>query len=262
MSRARARKIHAQTVEGRRAVLEALRVGRDITRIMMAEGIEFGPQLSEVVVLADQQSIAVDAVSKRELDRVSHTAKHQGVIAVVADPRYSSIEDMIHLADERGEPPLVVVLDGVQDPHNFGAVARTANAAGAHGVIIPERRSASVSPGAIRASAGALEHVLVAREPSLSRTVRYLKDLGLAAIGLDAEGETAHTSADLTGPVAIVVGSEGEGLSAQVRSECSELVSIPMFGEIASLNASVSAAIVLYEAVRQRSLAAETTATG
>ncbi len=252
MSRARARKLHAQTVEGRRAVLEALRAEREITRIMMAEGVEFGPQLSEVVVLADQQGIAVDAVSRKELDRLSHTAKHQGVIAIVADPRYASVEDMIHLADERSEAPLIVVLDGVQDPHNLGAVARTANAAGAHGVVIPERRSASISPGAIRASAGALEHVLVAREPSLGRTAKYLKQLGLKLFGLDARGEVSHTSIELTEPVAIVVGSEDQGMSPQVRGECDALISIPMFGRISSLNASVSAAVVLYEAVRQR----------
>ncbi len=233
-------------------MLEALRAGREIDRILMADEIEFGPQLSEVVVLADQQAIAVDAVPKRELDRISHTAKHQGVIAIVADPRYSSIEDMLHLAADRDEAPLLVVLDGIQDPHNFGAIARTANAAGAHGVIIPERRSASVSPGAIRASAGALEHVLVAREPNLGRTAKYLKQLGLRLVGLDAEAEFLHTEIDLTAPTAVVVGSEGQGISPQVRKECETLVSIPMFGEVASLNASVSAGVVLYEAVRQR----------
>lgn len=225
-----------------------------MTRVMMAEGIEFGSQLSEVVLLADQQQVPVDAVSRKELERVSHTGKHQGVIAIVADPRYASVEDMVHLADSRSEAPLIVLLDGVQDPHNLGAVARTANAAGAHGVIIPERKSASISPGAIRASAGALEHVLVAREPNLGRTAKYLKQLGMRVLGLDASGDGAHTGADLKGPSAIVIGSEERGMSPQVRSECDELISIPMFGEIASLNASVSAAIVLYEAVRQRRL--------
>ena len=252
MSKARARKIHSQTVEGRRAVLEALRAERDISRILMAEGIEIGPQISEIVMLAGELEIPVDAVSRNELERVSHTGKHQGVMAIVADPRYSSVEEMIHLADERGVPPLIVVLDGVQDPHNLGAVARTANAAGAHGVVIPERRAVGVTPGAIRASAGALEHVLIAREPNLSRTVRYLSQLGMKVIGLDAEGSASHTGTDLTGPTAIVVGSEGEGISSEVRSGCDALVAIPMFGKIASLNASVSAAVVLYEAVRQR----------
>ena len=253
MSKVRARKIHAQTVEGRRAVLEALRAEREISRILMAEGIEFGPQVSEVVTLANEQEIPVDAVSRNELERVSHTGKHQGVIAIVADPRYASIEDMVHLADERGVPPLIIVLDGVQDPHNFGAVARTANAAGAHGIVIPERRAVGITPGSIRASAGALEHVLIAREPNLSRSVKYLSQLGMKIIGLDAEGSTSHMATDLTGPTAIVVGSEGQGISSQVRPGCDLLVSIPMYGEVASLNASVSAAIVLYEAVRQRS---------
>ncbi len=254
MSKARARKIHSQTVEGRRAVLEALRAGREISRILMAEGIEFWSQVSEVVMLANDQEIPVDAVSRNELERVSHTGKHQGVIAIVADPRYASVEEMVHLADERGVPPLIVVLDGVQDPHNFGAVARTANAAGAHGIVIPERRAVGITPGAIRASAGALEHVLVAREPNLSRTVKYLSQLGMRVIGLDAEGEATHTGTDVTGPTAIVVGSEGQGISSEVRAGCDELVAIPMHGEVASLNASVSAAVVLYEAVRQRYL--------
>ena len=233
-------------------MLEALRAGREITRLLMADAIELGPQLSEVVVLATGREVPVEAVSRNELDRVSHTGKHQGVIAIVADPRYSCIEEMMLLADERGEPPLIVALDGVQDPHNFGAVARTANAAGAHGVVIPERRAAGVSPGAVRASAGALEHVLVAREPVFARAVKYLGQLGLKRFGLDATGQTAIHAADLTGPVAIVVGSEGRGMTKQVLDECDELISIPMKGEIASLNASVSAAIVLYEAVRQR----------
>lgn len=237
-------------------MLESLRAGRLITRLLMADAIELGPQLSEVVVLAGGREIPVDAVSQTELDRISHTGKHQGVIAIVADPRYSSIEEIMLFADERGEPPLIVALDGVQDPHNFGAVARTANAAGAHGVVIPERRAAGVSPGALRASAGALEHVLVAREPSFARAVKYLGQLGLWRYGLDASGQTAIYDIDLTGPVALIVGSEGRGMTEQVAKECDELISIPMQGEIASLNASVSAAIVLYEAVRQRSGAA------
>jgi 23S rRNA (guanosine2251-2'-O)-methyltransferase len=235
-------------------VLEALRAERDISRILMAEGIEIGPQISEIVMLAGELEIPVDAVSRNELERVSHTGKHQGVIAIVADPRYSTVEEMIHLADERGVPPLIVVLDGVQDPHNLGAVARTTNASGAHGIVIPERRAVGVTPGAIRASAGALEHVLVAREPNISRTVRYLSQLGIKVIGLDAEGSASHTGTDLRGPIAIVVGSEGEGISSEVRSGCDALVAIPMFGKIGSLNASVSAAVVLYEAVRQRTV--------
>jgi 23S rRNA (guanosine2251-2'-O)-methyltransferase len=254
VSKARARKIHAQTVEGRRAVLEALRAQREVSRLLMTDGIELGAQLREIVILASELDVPVDATSRAELDRVSHTGKHQGVIAIVSDPRYSSVEEMMLLADERGEAPLIVVLDGVQDPHNLGAIARTANAAGAHGVVIPERRAAGVTPGAIRASAGALEHVLVAREPNLARTVKYLGQLGLKRVGLDAEGQTVLASAELTSPIAFIVGSEGAGMSDQVSKECDELIAIPMHGEVASLNASVSAAIVMYEAVRQRSL--------
>jgi 23S rRNA (guanosine2251-2'-O)-methyltransferase len=243
-------------VEGRRAVLEALRAGRPIDRILMAEGIELGPQLRDVVLLADEAEVEVEAVSKAELDRQSHTDKHQGVIAIVADPRYASVEDMMFLADERDEPPLIVVLDGVQDPQNLGAVARTVNAAGAHGAIIPERRAVGITPGSVRASAGALEHILLAREPSLPKSVQFLKQLGLKIVGLDVSGSVTHTGADFTGPTAIVIGSEGEGMSPQVRELCDEMVSIPMYGEVASLNASVSAAVVLYEAVRQRRLSA------
>lgn len=248
--------MHAQTVEGRRAVLEALKASRSIERIMMAEGIELGPQLMDVVTLADSGGIDVEAVSKGELDRQSHTGKHQGVIAIVSDPRYATVEDMIFLADERGEAPLIVVLDGVQDPQNLGAVARTVNAAGAHGIVIPERRAVGITPGSVRASAGALEHVALTRVPNLPKSVQYLKQLGLKVVGLDASGDTAHVDGDMTGPTAIVVGSEGDGMSQQVLDLCDELISIPMYGEVASLNASVSAAVVLYEAVRQRRLSA------
>ena len=234
-------------------MLEALRADREIDRILMAEEIELGPQLREVVLLADEAGIEVEAVSRSELDRQSHTGKHQGVIAVVQDPRYATVEEMVFLADERGAPPLIVVLDGVQDPQNLGAVARSVNAAGAHGVVIAERRAAGVTPGAVRASAGALEHVLVARAPSVPRTLQYLRQLGIRVIGLDADADAEYTDVDLTGPVALVVGSEGEGMSPQSREACDLVISIPMHGEIASLNASVSAAVVLYEAVRQRS---------
>ena len=238
-------------------MLEALRAQREISRLLMVETADLGAQLSEVVMLAAAQDLPVDVVSRDELDRVSHTGKHQGVIAIVSDPRYSSIEEIMMLADERGEAPLIVALDGVQDPHNFGAVARTANAAGAHGVVIPERRAAGVTPGAVRASAGALEHVLVARESGFANAVKFLGQLGLKRVGLDASGQTALYDADLTGPVVIIVGSEGRGMTEQVRKGCDELIAIPMLGEIASLNASVSAAIALYEAVRQRSASSD-----
>ncbi|MEX0761053.1 MAG: 23S rRNA (guanosine(2251)-2'-O)-methyltransferase RlmB [Dehalococcoidia bacterium] len=251
MSRfSRARK--SPTVEGRRAVLESLRSGRGIERILMADGVEMGPQIKEIIFLADQANVAVDAVSRQDLERQSSTKKHQGVIALVPDHRYVTVEDLIFVADERGDKPLIAVLDGVQDPHNLGAIARTVDAAGGHGLVIPERRAASVTPGAMRASAGALEHVPVARMANLSRAVEVLQQVGVHVVGLDADADHTYTDHDYTGPTAIVVGAEGEGISRLVRERCDTLVSIPLQGKLASLNASVSAGIVLYEAVRQR----------
>ncbi|MDA1280198.1 MAG: 23S rRNA (guanosine(2251)-2'-O)-methyltransferase RlmB [Chloroflexi bacterium] len=253
MSRfSRAKKVHGQTVEGRRAVLESLRAGRDIERIIMVDDVELGSQLQEIVVLASQAGIQVEAVDRRRLEGQSQTKKHQGVIAVVPDPRYHDPDDLFAAANAEGTPPLFVILDGVQDPHNLGAIARTADAAGAHGLIIPERRAVGVTPGAVRASAGALEHVRVARVVNLNRTIERLKEAGVAVIGLDADGDVNYTQADFSGPVAIVVGSEGKGLSRLVRENCDQIASIPMAGKLSSLNASVSAGIVLYEAFRQR----------
>lgn len=234
-------------------MLEALRSGREVERVLMADSIELGAQLREVVTLAEEAGAPVEAVSRNELDRNSRTGKHQGVIAIVADPRYASVEDMIFAADEAGEPPLIAVLDGVQDPHNMGAVARVVDACGAHGIVIPERHAVGITPGALRASAGALEHVLVTRVPSIEKAVRYLRQLGLRVVGLDQSAPAAYVDADLTGPVALVIGSEAAGMSRGVRDACDELVAIPMRGEVDSLNAAVSAGVVLYEAVRQRS---------
>jgi 23S rRNA (guanosine2251-2'-O)-methyltransferase len=253
MSRfSRAKKVHGQTVEGRRAVLESLRAGREIKRLIMVEDVELGAQLQEIVVLASEAGIEVEAVSRRELESQSQTKKSQGVIAVVPDPRYHEPEDLMRSAGTDGESALLVMLDGIQDPHNLGAIARTADAAGAHGLIIPERRAVGITPGAVRASAGALEHVKVSRVGNLNRTIENLKELGMMVIGLDADGDVEYTEADYVGPVMIVVGSEGKGLSRLVRENCDQIVSIPMAGQLSSLNASVSAGIVLYEAFRQR----------
>ena len=256
MSRfSRARKVHGQTVEGRRAVLESLRVKRDIERLIMLEDSELGPQLREIVFLANEAGIRIDAVSRRELESQSQTKKHQGVIAVVPDPRYHEPDDLLSSAALKGEHPLLVMLDGIQDPHNLGAIARTAEAAGVHGLIIPERRAVGVTPGAMRASAGALEHIKVSRVGNLNRAVENLKENGLTIVGLDAAGDSEYTEVDFTGPALIVVGSEGKGLSRLMRENCDHVASIPMAGQISSLNVSVSAAIVLYEAFNQRSKA-------
>ncbi|MDE0592202.1 MAG: 23S rRNA (guanosine(2251)-2'-O)-methyltransferase RlmB [Dehalococcoidia bacterium] len=253
MSRfSRAKKVHGQTVEGRRAVLESLRAGRDIERLVMVEEAELGPQLQEIIMLATEAGIEVQAVSRKELEAQSQTKKSQGVIAVVPDPRYHEPEELMMGADMNGQPPLLVMLDGIQDPHNLGAIARTADAAGAHGLIIPERRAVGITAGAVRASAGALEHVKVSRVTNLNRTIERLKETGMTVVGLDAEGDVEYTEADYKGPLLIVIGSEGNGLSRLVRENCDQIASIPMAGKLSSLNASVSAGLVLYEAFRQR----------
>ena len=253
MSRySRARQVHANTVEGRRAVLEALRAERVIERLLIAEGIEVGAQMREVFELAETADIEIERLDRRELERQSRTKKSQGVVAVLPDTRYVDVEDIILEADRRSQVPLVAVLDGIVDPHNLGAIARTLDAAGGHGIVISQRRAAGVSPGAIRASAGALMHVPVARVVNISRTIEYLNQLGLQTLALSADAEVDYTRADFTMPTALVVGSEEKGVSRLALQRCSGTISIPMFGQLASLNASVSAGIALYEAVRQR----------
>ena len=248
----RARKVHANTVEGRRAVLEAFRAERLIERLLIANGIEIGPQMREIISLAEASEVQVERLERRELDRQSRTKKSQGVVAVLPDNRYVSVEDIILEADRRGQAPLIAVLDGIVDPHNLGAIARTMDAAGGHGIIIPERRAAGISPGAIRASAGALMHLSVARVVNIPRTIEYLNQLGLQTLALAVDADTDYSQADFTVPTALVVGSEEKGISRLALTNCNGTISIPMFGQLDSLNASVSAGIVLYEAVRQR----------
>ena len=253
MSRySRARKVHANTVEGRRAVLEALRAERFVERLLIAEGVEIGSQMREIIERAGSAAVQIEYLDRRDLDRQSRTKKSQGVVAVLPDTRYVDVEDMIMAADRVSEAPLLAVLEGIVDPHNLGAIARTLDAAGGHGIIIPQRRAAGITPGAIRASAGALMHVPVARVVNISRTIEYLNQLGIQTLALDAGGESNYTQVDLTIPTALVVGSEEKGVSRLAMERCSGAVSIPMRGKLASLNASVSAAIVLYEAVRSR----------
>ena len=248
----RARKVHANTVEGRRAVLEAFRAERRIERLLIANGIEEGPQMREIVSFAETAEVPIEHLDRRDLDRQSRTKKSQGVVAVLPDNRYVSIEDIIYDADSKNQSPLIAVLDGIVDPHNLGAIARTMDAAGGHGIVIPERRAAGVTPGAVRASAGALMHMSVARVVNITRTIEYLNQLGLQTLALAADADKNYADADLTPPTAIVVGSEEKGVSRLVRSKCTGAISIPMHGQLASLNASVSAAIAIYEAVKQR----------
>ncbi len=210
--------------------------------------------MREIKERASSAGVELQTCSRKELDRQSHTKKSQGVVAVLPDQRYTPIEDIIFQADEKGEAPLIVVLDGIVDPHNLGAISRTVDAAGGHGIVIPERRAAGVTPGAIRASAGAILHIAVARVVNISRSLEYLSTLGLQLLALDANAEADYTQADLTLPTAIVIGSEEKGVSRIALSKCDATISIPMHGALASLNASVSAAVALYEAERQRRL--------
>lgn len=255
MSRySRGRKVHSSTVEGRRAVLEALRSGRRVDRLLIADGLEMGSQMREIFSLAESMGVEAEVMSRQRLDVQSRTKKSQGVVLVLPDLRYASVEDMIFAADGKGEQPLIAVLDGILDPHNLGAIARTLDAAGGHGVIIPERRAVGVTPGAIRASAGALMHVPVARVVNINRTLEHLGNMSVQLVGLDAGGDVDYTEVDFNLATAVVVGSEEKGLSRLASEGCDVLVSIPMHGELSSLNASVSAGIVLYEAERQRRL--------
>ena len=239
-------------IEGRNAVIEALRAGTAMDKVYIAKG-ETDATLGHIASTARGKGIVVVEADRRKLDAMSVTHSHQGVIAVAAVREYASVSDILQSARDKGEAPLVVVCDELSDPHNLGAVIRTAEAAGAHGVIIPKRRSAGLTAIVAKTSAGAVSYLPVARVANLTALLRELKEVGLWVFGSAADGSTSLYQADLKGPAAIVIGSEGNGMSRLVREQCDFLVSIPMRGQVNSLNASAAAAVVLYEAVRQRS---------
>ncbi len=239
-------------IEGRNAVIEALRAGTAMDKVYIAKG-ETDATLGHIASTARGKGIVVVEADRRKLDAMSVTHSHQGVIAVAAVREYASVSDILQSARDKGEAPLVVVCDELSDPHNLGAVIRTAEAAGAHGVIIPKRRSAGLTAIVAKTSAGAVSYLPVARVANLTALLRELKEEGLWVFGTAADGSTSLYQADLKGPAAIVIGSEGDGMSRLVREQCDFLVSIPMRGQVNSLNASAAAAVVLYEAVRQRS---------
>ena len=238
-------------IEGRNAVIEALRSGAAIDKIYIARG-ETDATLGHIASTARNKGIVVTEADRRKLDGMSRTKSHQGVIAVAAVREYASVDDILNAAREKGEPPLIVVCDELSDPHNLGAVIRTAECAGAHGVVIPKRRSAGLTAIVAKTSAGAVSYLPVARVPNLTALLKELKEAGLWVFGADAAGRTSLYEADLKGPAAIVIGSEGDGMGRLVRENCDFIVSIPMRGKINSLNASAAAAVLLYEAVRQR----------
>ena len=238
-------------IEGRNAVIEALRSGTAIDKIYVARG-ETDAAMGHIASTARGRGVVVVEADRRKLDNMSRTHAHQGVIALAAVREYASVEDILNAAREKGEPPLIVVCDELSDPHNLGAVIRTAECAGAHGVIIPKRRSAGLTAIVAKTSAGAVSHVPVARVPNLPALLRELKDEGIWVFGTAADGDRPLYEADLKGPAAIVIGSEGDGMGRLVAETCDFKVSIPMKGKLNSLNASAAAAILLYEAVRQR----------
>ena len=240
-------------LEGRNAVTEALSAGRTIDKLFVADG-DTDRALARICAMAKQAGAVVVPTDRRKLDYMSATGAHQGVIAMVAAHDYASIDDILKKAQDAGEPPLIVICDELSDPHNLGAIIRTAECAGAHGIIIPKRRSVGLTAVVGKASAGALEYMPVARVSNIAAAIDTLKKAGVWVYGTAAGGDTTLYRADLKSAAAIVIGNEGEGMSRLVSERCDFKVSIPMKGSISSLNASAAAAIMLYEAVRQRSL--------
>ena len=239
-------------LEGRNAVQEALAAGRPIDKLYIAAG-ETDRALSRLAAMAREAGAAVVETDRRKLDQLSATGAHQGVIAMVAAHAYATVEEILENAKNRGEAPLIVICDELSDPHNLGAIIRTAECAGAHGVIIPKRRSAGLTAIVDKASAGAAEHMAIARVPNISAAIKELKDNGLWVYGTAADGQNGLWSTDLTGAIALIIGSEGEGMSRLVKESCDFILSLPMKGQVSSLNASAAAAVTMYEVLRQRS---------
>ncbi len=237
-------------IEGRNAVLEAFRSGKTVDKLYVQDGCKDGP-VQTILREARKQDTIVQFVGKERLSQLSETGKHQGVIASVASYAYSTVEEMLALAKERGEDPFLILLDNIEDPHNLGAIIRTANLAGAHGVIIPKRRAAGLTAVVAKTSAGALHYTPVAKVTNLVKTMEELKEQGLWFVCADMDGERMY-DLNLKGPIGLVIGSEGEGVGRLVRETCDFVASIPMKGQISSLNASVAAGVLAYEIVRQR----------
>ena len=243
----------SEQIEGRNAVLEAFRSGKCVDKLFILDGCQDGP-VRTIAREARKKDTIINYVSKERLDQLSETHAHQGVIAQVAAYEYSTVEDILAKAEEKGEPPFLILLDNVEDPHNLGAIIRTANLAGAHGVIIPKRRAVGLTSTVAKTSAGAINYTPVAKVTNLVRTMEELKQKGIWFVCADMGGESMYRM-NLTGPIGLVIGNEGEGVSRLVREACDFTASIPMKGDIDSLNASVAAGVLAYEIVRQRLVA-------
>lgn len=238
-------------LEGRNPVIEALKSGRSINRIYVAKGEREG-SVNQIIAMARQKHIIIQEVDRTKLDNMSLSRSHQGVIALVAAKDYVEVDDILDIAAKSGRPPFIIILDEITDSHNLGSILRTANAVGAHGVIIPKRRAVGLTSVVSKASAGAAEYVPVARVTNIVQTIEKLKKENIWVAGTDSTGDRSYFESDLTGPIALVIGSEGEGMGKLVRESCDFVVNIPMMGQISSLNASVAAAVVMYEILRQR----------
>ncbi len=238
------------TIEGRNAVMEAFRAGKTIDRLFILDGCQDGP-IKSITREAKKGDTIISYVKKERLDQISETGKHQGVIAYAAAYEYAEIEDMFKLAEEKGEPPFLILLDNIEDPHNLGAIIRTANQAGAHGIIIPKRRAVGLTATVAKTSAGAINYTPVAKVTNLATTIEELKERGMWFVCADMDGEVMY-NLNLKGSIGVVIGSEGEGVGRLVKEKCDYVAKIPMKGDIDSLNASVAMGILSYEIVRQR----------
>lgn len=237
-------------IEGRNAVIEAFRAGKTIDKLFVLEHCKEG-SMNTVLREAKKQGTVINYVKRERLDQMSETGKHQGVIAYIAAYEYGSVENILKKAEDKGEQPFVIILDDIEDPHNLGAIIRTANLAGAHGVIIPKHRASGLTATVVKASAGAINYTPVAKVTNISKTIEELKEKGLWFVCADMDGTTMY-DLDLKGPIGLVIGNEGKGVSRLVKEKCDFIAKVPMFGDIDSLNASVAAGVLAYEIVRQR----------
>ncbi|MDF2801919.1 MAG: methyltransferase, TrmH family, group 3 [Anaerocolumna sp.] len=238
------------TIEGRNAVLEAFRAGKTIDRLFVLDGCQDGP-IKSIIREAKKGDTIITFVKKERLDQLSESGKHQGVMAYAAAYEYAEVDDILNIAKEKGEPPFIILLDSIEDPHNLGAIIRTANQAGAHGIIIPKRRAVGLTATVAKTSAGAINYTPVAKVTNLVTTMEELKEKGLWFVCADMTGETMY-NLNLKGPIGLVIGSEGEGVGRLIKEKCDFIAKIPMFGNIDSLNASVAMGVLSYEIVRQR----------
>jgi 23S rRNA (guanosine2251-2'-O)-methyltransferase len=245
--------MNTDKIQGRNPVMEALRSEREIDKILIAKGAQQG-SIHKIIGMAKDKGIPIQYVEKQKLDQLTESSAHQGIIAFVAAYSYVDLDEILNKAEKRGEEPFLIILDEITDPHNLGSIIRTADASGAHGIIIPKRRSVGLTATVAKTSAGALEYVPVAKVSNIAQTIDALKDKGIWVIGADMEGSQPYYRADFTGKIALVIGSEGKGIGRLIKEKCDYLVNIPMRGSVGSLNASVAASILMYEAMKQREL--------